>query len=98
MSAKNLDQQPKFQHRIASKDDVTAIIELMQTSITENMKAYLSPVEIEAAKETMGVDRTLIEDGSYFLIEAMLNQRNAEAGVNVKRSMEAIIPKAAMTA
>ena len=80
MSAKNLDQQPKFQHRIASKDDVTAIIELMQTSITENMKAYLSPVEIEAAKETMGVDRTLIEDGSYFLIEAMLNQRNVLVG------------------
>ena len=62
MSAKNLDQQPKFQHRIASKDDVTAIIELMQTSITENMKAYLSPVEIEAAgvggiPEAAGVDR-----------------------------------------
>ncbi len=34
------------------------------------MKAFLSAAEIEAAKETMGVDQTLIEDGTYFLIEA----------------------------
>ena len=47
-----------------------AIIELMRLSIEENMKAYLSPKEIEAAKETMGVDQTLIDDGTYFLIEA----------------------------
>jgi len=80
MSAENLDQKPKFKHRIANKNDVTAIIELMQISITENMKAYLSPGEIEAAKETMGVDRTLIEDSSYFLIEAMVNQQNILVG------------------
>ena len=42
----------------------------MQASIAENMKAFLSATEIEAAKETMGVDKTLIEDGTYFLIEA----------------------------
>ena len=35
------------------------------------MKAYLSAAEIEAAKETMGVDRTLIEDETYFVIETI---------------------------
>lgn len=57
-------------HRIAQHSDVPAIITLMQESIAENMKAYLSAEEIEAAKETMGVDSSLIEDGTYFLIEA----------------------------
>lgn len=60
----------KFIHRIAEPADVPAIIELMRLSIEENMKAYLSREEIEAAKETMGVDQTLIDDGTYFVIEA----------------------------
>ncbi|MFT7472118.1 MAG: GNAT superfamily N-acetyltransferase [Kiritimatiellia bacterium] len=58
-------------HRIAQEADTDAIRQLMQTSIAENMKAFLSASEIEAAKETMGVDKTLIEDGTYFLIEAV---------------------------
>ncbi|MFT6094478.1 MAG: GNAT superfamily N-acetyltransferase [Pseudohongiellaceae bacterium] len=80
MSDKTLDPKPKFTHRIAGKNDVTAIIELMQNSIAENMKAYLSPIEIEAAKETMGVDRTLIEDGTYFLIETKSYEKNILVG------------------
>ena len=60
-----------FSHRIAQAADTESIRQLMQASIAENMKAFLSPSEIEAAKETMGVDKTLIEDGSYFLIETV---------------------------
>lgn len=59
-----------FSHRIAAQADIPAIIDLMRLSIEQNMKAYLSRKEIEAAKETMGVDQTLIDDGTYFLIEA----------------------------
>ncbi len=59
-----------FKHRIAVDDDVPAIVELMQLSIAENMKHFLSPEEIEATQESMGVDATLIEDGTYFVIEA----------------------------
>ncbi|MDG1026650.1 MAG: GNAT family N-acetyltransferase [Gammaproteobacteria bacterium] len=58
-------------HHIAEESDIEAIRQLMQASITENMKAFLSASEIEAAKETMGVDKTLIEDGTYFLIETI---------------------------
>lgn len=61
-----------FSHRIATAKDVPAIIGLMKLSIAENMKAFLSAAEIEAARETMGVDQTLIDDGTYFLIEAQL--------------------------
>ena len=56
-------------HRIAQEADTGAIVNLMRASITENMKPFLSASEIEAAKETMGVDKTLIADGTYFLIE-----------------------------
>lgn len=59
----------KLTHRIATEKDTLAIIELMRASIEENMKVFLSAEEIEAAKETMGVDKTLLEDGTYFIIE-----------------------------
>lgn len=64
-------------HRVATPADVPAIEELMRLSIEENMKAFLSRDEIEAAKETMGVDWTLINDGTYFVIETK------RTGVNV---------------
>ena len=52
----------------------------MGLAIEENMKAFLSAAEIEAAKETMGVDQTLIEDGTYFLIEADTAGENVLVG------------------
>ena len=58
-------------HRIAIPDDVPSIIELMGLSISENMKSFLSVEEIEAAKETMGVDKTLLADQTYFVIETI---------------------------
>ncbi len=58
-----------FTHRLAAPADVPRIVELMQASIMENMQDFLSAAEIEAAKETMGVDMSLIEDQTYFLIE-----------------------------
>ena len=58
-----------FRHRLATQQDIPAIIDLLKLSIVENMKTLLSFEEIEAAKETMGVDQTLIDDGTYFVIE-----------------------------
>ena len=62
---------PELTHRIATAQDVPAIFELMSLAIAENMKSFLTSAEIEAAQETMGVDRTLLQDGTYFLIEAV---------------------------
>lgn len=71
---------PAFTHRIAGEADIPAIIALMHAAITENMKAFLTPEEIEAAKETMGVDQTLIDDGTYFLIETIVDGQTVLAG------------------
>lgn len=64
-----------FRHRLATQQDIPAIIDLMKLSIEENMKTLLSREEIEAAKETMGVDQTLIDDGTYFVIEEDTHER-----------------------
>lgn len=58
-----------FTHRIASEADIPALVDLMDASITTNMRAFLSEAEVQAAREAMGVDRSLIADGTYFIIE-----------------------------
>lgn len=67
-------------HRIAGAADIPDIIELMQLAIRENMKDFMSAEEIEAAQETMGVDISLIEDQTYFLIEATKGGRKTLVG------------------
>jgi GNAT superfamily N-acetyltransferase len=67
-------------HRLAVPADVPEIVELMQLSILENMKSFLSAAEIDAAQETMGVDWTLIEDETYFVIEAVENNKKVMVG------------------
>lgn len=52
----------------------------MRAAIAGNMKAFLTPEEINAAQATMGLDRTLIDDGTYFMIEAERNGAVALAG------------------
>jgi GNAT superfamily N-acetyltransferase len=69
-----------FTHRIAGPDDVPAIAELMQKAIEGNMADFLSAAEIEAARESMGVDQTLIEDGTYFLIETEVDGERVLVG------------------
>lgn len=61
-----------FTSRLADSSDIPNIIELMRASIMQNMQAFLSKQEIEGAKETMGVDHTLIHDQTYFVIETRL--------------------------
>jgi GNAT superfamily N-acetyltransferase len=58
-----------YSHRLAHEGDIPAIRALMDASITTNMRAFLSEAEVQAAREAMGVDRTLIADGTYFVIE-----------------------------
>lgn len=69
-----------FSHRIAGESDKAAIADLMSASIEINMRAFLTAEEIEAAKETMGVDQTLIDDGTYFLIETEVDGTSVLVG------------------
>lgn len=60
----------EFTHRIATRADIPGIRALMTAAITVNMAEFLTPAQIEAVQESMGVDQLLIDDGTYFVIEA----------------------------
>ena len=58
-----------IQIRIATQADAPAIAELMELSIAELQKGFLTPAQIEASHAAMGLDLQLIEDGTYFCVE-----------------------------
>jgi GNAT superfamily N-acetyltransferase len=49
--------------------DLPALTRLMDLAIEENLKAYLSPELVAASHALMGLDTTLVEDGTYFIVE-----------------------------
>ena len=69
-----------FTHRLATKDDIPLIIELMERAIVGNMAAFLSQSEVEAARASMGVDQSLVGDGTYFLIETEVDGASVLVG------------------
>ena len=58
----------EYRSKIASLEDITAIKELISLSIDKNMGKLLSDKEMEASRESMGLDTQLIKDRTYFLI------------------------------
>jgi GNAT superfamily N-acetyltransferase len=57
-------------HRLAARADIAALRVLMDGAIRELQRGFLSPAEIEASFATMGLDTQLIDDGTYFVVEA----------------------------
>lgn len=56
-------------HRLATPDDIPALTGLMAAAIGELQKGFLSDEQIAASRLIMGLDRQLIEDGTYFVVE-----------------------------
>lgn len=54
--------------RVATREDIPRIRPLMDRSIRELLKPYLSPEAVEGSFEIMGLDTQLIDDGTYFAI------------------------------
>lgn len=61
---------PPFTHRLAAAADIPAIRLLMDRSIGQLQRDFLSTAEIAASRAVMGLDTQLIEDGTYFLVES----------------------------
>jgi len=57
-------------HRLARRDDLEALKALMDAAISENQKAFLDESQIVSSRTIMGLDTQLIDDGTYFIIEA----------------------------
>ncbi len=59
---------PKLTHRLAKDADLPALHRLMKRSITAFLPDFLSPEQVEASFEIMGVDSRLVADGTYFMV------------------------------
>ncbi len=57
-----------FTHRIATHDDIAALTPLMNAAIAELLKPFLTPDQVVASFEIMGLDTQLIDDGTYFVV------------------------------
>lgn len=57
-------------HRLARRDDLDALKNLMDAAITELQKLFLNENQIASSRAIMGLDRQLIDDGTYFIVEA----------------------------
>lgn len=58
-----------FTHRIATPADIPALTAIMNSSIEDLQKGFLTEAQITSSKMVMGIDTQLIEDGTYFVIE-----------------------------
>jgi GNAT superfamily N-acetyltransferase len=57
-------------HRLATRADLPALIALMDAAIGELQAGFLSVEQIAASRTIMGLDTQLIDDGTYFVVEA----------------------------
>jgi GNAT superfamily N-acetyltransferase len=56
-------------HRLATRDDLPELTALVDASIDELQKDYLTEAQIRSSRAIMGLDTQLIDDGTYFVIE-----------------------------
>ena len=57
-------------HRLARIDDLDALRDLINAAISELQKPFLDKSQIASSRTIMGLDTQLVEDGTYFIVEA----------------------------
>ncbi|MGV6820744.1 MAG: GNAT family N-acetyltransferase [Parvularcula sp.] len=57
-----------FTLKTATSQDIPIIEQIMAASMAEILPQFLDPKQVERSSECMGVDRLLVEDGTYFLV------------------------------
>lgn len=55
--------------RLAQVADLPPLLELVEAAIATHLPEVLTPAEVAASRAIMGVDRVLVEDGTYFIAE-----------------------------
>lgn len=61
---------PTLTHRLARRADLDALRDLMDAAISELQKPFLDESQIASSRFIMGLDTQLIDDGTYFIVEA----------------------------
>ncbi|HSH41361.1 MAG TPA: GNAT family N-acetyltransferase [Arenicellales bacterium] len=57
-------------HRLACRSDLGALSALMDAAIFDLQKPFLNQAQIDSSRVIMGLDTQLIDDGTYFIVEA----------------------------
>jgi GNAT superfamily N-acetyltransferase len=57
-------------HRLATRADLPALARLMEAAIAELQKPFLDDRQIASSRAIMGLDTQLIDDRTYFVVEA----------------------------
>ncbi len=60
----------RLTHRLADRGDLDALEALMEAAISELQQPFLDESQIESSRTIMGLDTQLIEDRTYFIVEA----------------------------
>jgi len=61
---------PTLTNRLARRADLDALRVLMDAAISELQKPFLDERQIASSRAIMGLDTQLIDDGTYFIVEA----------------------------
>jgi GNAT superfamily N-acetyltransferase len=61
---------PALSSRIAREADVPALEGVMDAAIAELQKGFLTTEQIASSRMIMGLDRQLVADGTYFIVES----------------------------
>ncbi|GIF02535.1 GNAT family N-acetyltransferase [Actinoplanes siamensis] len=57
-------------HRLATRADLPELRALIEAAIAELQKGFLDDEQIASSRAIMGLDTALIDDGTYFVVEA----------------------------
>jgi GNAT superfamily N-acetyltransferase len=60
----------EFVSRPATRADLAALAPVVEAAIGELQKGFLSPAQIASSRAIMGIDTQLVDDGTYFVVEA----------------------------
>jgi N-acetylglutamate synthase-like GNAT family acetyltransferase len=56
-------------HRLATEEDLPSLHALMTRAVEQLQQGFLTPAQIEASHQVMGIDTQLLKDQTYFVIE-----------------------------
>ena len=57
-------------HRLATRADLPRLAPVVEAAITGLLPEFLDAAQIEASRAIMGIDTQLVDDGTYFVVEA----------------------------
>jgi GNAT superfamily N-acetyltransferase len=60
----------EFAGRVATRADLPRLRPVIEAAIGELQKGFLDPAQIESSRSIMGLDTQLIDDGTYYVVEA----------------------------